>query len=61
MKERKVSVTLEDDFGRVNTRIQSDKKLSDLMDEILELLEPEDYEELLNSWRTIKGKLFQGA
>ena len=38
MTERKISIVLEDDFGRVQTIIETELSASDLMDKILESL-----------------------
>ena len=39
IEKRKVSIVLEDDFGRVQTTIETELSPSDLMDKILGVLE----------------------
>lgn len=42
MTEREINISLEDDFGRVHTKITSKLSSPDLMDEILELVNQPD-------------------
>ena len=39
MTEKLVNIVVEDDFGRVQTKVKSDLSAPDLMDKILEVVE----------------------